>query len=334
MNNITLNRQKYSTEDTDSWYTPYEYVEEECDYYTSQFYDKKILCNCDDPIESNFTQYFIRNFHNLQLKELVCTAYYPSHIQETQMIDPDRLPLKISDKLTKGYVLRVTPKLFGLSGQLSYEVNELGGHGDFLSGECIQLLKDCDIVVTNPPFSGFRQLFEEIQRYHKQYLLVANQNCITYRSIFSSIMNNQARVGYRFGNMRFRVPNDTVPRQSRFWIDSSGQKWRSLGNSIWLTNLSVDNSFRRLQLIKSYNPNDYPKYDGQDVIHVQSVRDIPGDYLGKMAVPITYLKYHNGRQFEIVGKADHGSSLDEYDLFKPILNGVERFKRLVIRRKS
>ena len=335
MNNITLNRQKYGSEDTDSWYTPYELVEEECEHYIDQFEGKKILCNCDDPIESNFTQYFIKNFIRLGIDELICVAYYPSKINSVMSPSVKDIPVQIPENFTKGYFLRVKPKWYGVAGigeQLSYELQELDGHGDFLSGECIQLLKDCDIVVTNPPFSKFSMLFEEIQRYNKQYLLIANQNCITYRSIFSAIKNGLAKVGYRFGNMNFRVSSDTIPRKSRFWIDSTGQKWRSLGNAIWLTNLKVDNSFRKLQLVKNYDPSIYPKYDGQDVIHVDTVKDIPCDYIGKMAVPITYLKYHNGKQFEILGKADHGSSLDEFDLFKPILNGMEKFKRLIIRR--
>ena len=137
----------------------------------------------------------------------------------------------------------------------------------------------------------------------------------------------------RFGDMKFRVPADTKPRKTRFWIDDTGQKWRSLGNAMWLTNLDTQKRYKELKLTKKYKPEDYPKYDNFDAINVRKVTDIPMDYNGIMGVPITYLKYHNELQFEIVGEANHGSD-NEFDLFKPKINGKELFKRILIKRRN
>ena len=192
-------------------------------------------------------------------------------------------------------------------------------------------MKECDICCTNPPFSLFASLFSLLIKYEKQYLLIGNQNAITYKEIFPYIKENKAWVGYRFGDMSFRVPDDTEPRNTRFWVDESGQKWRSLGNAMWLTNLDMPKRHQELILTAHYESEKYPKYDDFDGINVQKVADIPMDYFGIMGVPITYLKYHNGEQFEIVGEANHGSD-NEFDLFKPRVNGKELFKRILIRR--
>jgi len=210
-------------------------------------------------------------------------------------------------------------------------IEKLKGSGDFSSDECIEYLKECDICCTNPPFSLFASLFSLLIKYEKQYLLIGNQNAITYKEIFPYIKENKAWVGYRFGDMSFRVPDDTEPRSTRFWVDECGQKWRSLGNAMWLTNLDMPKRHQELILTAHYDPEKYTKYDDFDGINVQKVADIPMDYFGIMGVPITYLKYHNGEQFEIVGEANHGSD-NEFDLFKPKVNGKELFKRILIKR--
>lgn len=212
-------------------------------------------------------------------------------------------------------------------------IKKLIGDGDFRSNECIEYLIEADIVVTNPPFSKFIELFSLLTKYNKQYLLISNQNAITYKEIFPYIKNNKARVGHHFGDMSFKVPADTEPRRTRFWIDSSGQKWRSLGNAMWLTNLDVTKDRIKLNLEYSYNKERYPKYDNYDAIHISRVSEIPFDYYGIMGVPLTYLKYHNDNEFEIVGEANHGSD-NEYDLFKPQINGKEIFKRILIKRRK
>ena len=212
-------------------------------------------------------------------------------------------------------------------------VKKLKGDGDFRSDECVRYLKEADIIVTNPPFSKFIDLFSLLIKHEKQYLLIGNQNAITYKEIFPFIKNGQAWIGYRFGDMSFKVPNDTQPRKYRFWVDESGQKWRSLGNAMWLTNLDTERKHQQLILTCKYDPEKYPKYDDFDAINVSRVLEIPSDYTGIMGVPLTYLKYHNDSQFEIIGEANHGSD-NEFDLFKPRIKGKEIFKRILIRKKN
>ena len=346
--NSILNSAKYSSNNTDEWYTTYETIAEELEHYTEQFYGKIVLCNCDDPFESNFCYYFMKNFNKLQLKKLICTSYSGSKIDQVK----DNVQMTVDMFLDsgepvtggQGYVLTIT-KIPGNVGEevddltikktLSKKgvVKKLEGNCDFRTDECIKYLKQCDICCTNPPFSLFADLFSLLVKYDKQYLLIGNQNAITYKEIFPYIKENKAWVGYRFGDMAFRVPADTEPRNSRFWIDESGQKWRSLGNAMWLTNIDIERRYHKLDLTKHYDPEVYPKFDNFDGINVKKVADIPVDYDGIMGVPITYIKYHNGSQFEIVGEANHGSD-NEFDLFKPKVNGKELFKRILIRRKD
>lgn len=346
--NSILNNAKYSADNTDEWYTTYDTIEEELAHYQNQFRDKIVLCNCDDPFESNFCYYFLRHFNKLQLKKLICTSYAGSKIDEIH--DNAQLTLDLYDTdgnpviVNQGYVLTVT-KMPGEKGkEVSDEViknvlknqnivKKLSGNGDFRSPECVKYLKECDICCTNPPFSLFSSLFSLLVKYDKQYLLIGNQNAITYKEIFPYIKENKAWVGYRFGDMAFRVPADTKPRKTRYWVDESGQKWRSLGNAMWLTNLDTKRRHQELILTQQYSPEKYPKYDNFDAINVRKVTEIPMDYEGIMGVPITYLKYHNEAQFEIVGEANHGSD-NEFDLFKPKVNGKELFKRILIRRKN
>lgn len=344
--NSILNNAKYSSANTDEWYTTYETIAEELLHYREQFRNKVVLCNCDDPYESNFCYYFLKHFNQLQLKKLICTSYVGTKITQIQAnskLSVNKKNVKGKNKYSKnGYVLIVT-EMPGKNGEeVSDEIiktviekegtiNKLNGSGDFSSDECIEYLKECDICCTNPPFSLFASLFSLLIKYEKQYLLIGNQNAITYKEIFPYIKENKAWVGYRFGDMSFRVPDDTEPRNTRFWVDESGQKWRSLGNAMWLTNLDMPKRHQELILTAHYESEKYPKYDDFDGINVQKVADIPMDYFGIMGVPITYLKYHNGEQFEIVGEANHGSD-NEFDLFKPRVNGKELFKRILIRR--
>ena len=345
--NSILNNAKYSSDNTDEWYTTYDTIAEEVSHYQEQFNGKIVLCNCDDPYLSNFSYYFLKHFNQLKLKKLICTSYAGSKIGQLQ--NNNQLTLDLFDNngntifLNHGYVLTVSQIPGKNDEEVSDEtikkvledkkvVRKLLGTGDFRSDECIAFLQECDICCTNPPFSLFSELFSLLIKYNKQYLLIGNQNAITYKEIFPYIKENKAWVGYRFGDMAFRVPDDSKPRKTRFWIDESGQKWRSIGNAMWLTNLDTQRRHQKLVLTKHYNPQSYPKYDNYDAINVRKVCDIPLDYDGIMGVPITYLKYHNESQFEIVGEANHGSD-NEFDLFKPIINGKELFKRILIRRK-
>ena len=329
--NSILNKARYSSNNTDEWYTDYKTIENEVKHYESQFNGKKVLCNCDDPYESAFAKYFLKNFNCFKLKKLVCISYAKSAMHSSEdgrglLLEVDKMPYFTDGDLNNDKIFEALNS--------NGSIKKLIGDGDFRSQECINYLIDSDIVVTNPPFSKFTELFSLITKHDKQYLLISNQNAITYKEIFPYIKNNKARVGYHFGDMAFRVPDDTEPRKTRFWVDEFGKKWRSLGNAMWLTNLEVSNdSGKKLVLTHSFKEENYPKYDNFDAVHVYRVSEIPMDYYGIMGVPLTYLKYHNDKMFEIVGEANHGSD-NEYDLFKPQINGKETFKRILIKRRK
>ena len=335
-----LNLQIAKNTKDDEFYTTYETIENELSHYKHHFKGKTVLCNCDDPFESNFCKYFLKNFNILGLKRLLCTSYASSKVLGTQLflLDADNEPLKNS----RGYVLDVT-KFENDHDVISDEyienwlkrtrcIKKLKGDGDFRSSECIDYLQMADIVVTNPPFSLFKDIVSLLVKHKKKYLLIGNQNALTYKEIFPLIQNNIAWTGYQFGDMKFRVPLTSEPRETRFWIDKTGQKWRSLGNAMWLTNLDIDRRHKFLKLTKKYSPDEYPKYDNFDAINVKRVQDIPMDYTGIMGVPITIINKYNSSQFEIIGEANHGSD-NEYDLFKPTINGKQIFKRILIRNK-
>lgn len=346
--NSILNNARYSSNNMDEWYTPYEIIEEELNHYITHFIGKTVLCNCDDPFKSNFSYFFMKNFNKFHLKKLICTSYFDSKIGQIKNNSQPTLDM-LWEKFncsngSQGCVL-IIDKMPGKDEEivddetikkiLSIEgtVKTLNGNGDFRTDECVQYLEQCDICCTNPPFSLFTELFSLITKYNKEFLLIGNQNAVTYKEIFPYIKENKVWVGYRFGDMAFRVPADTEPRKTRFWIDETGQKWRSLGNAMWLTNLDTKRRYQELVLTDRYTPEKYPKYDNFDGINVRKVTEIPMDYDGIMGVPITYLKYHNESQFEIVGEANHGSD-NEFDLFKPKVNGKELFKRILIKRRK
>ncbi|MBR2199466.1 MAG: adenine-specific methyltransferase EcoRI family protein [Bacteroidales bacterium] len=322
--NTNLHRAKRCKDD--EFYTTYETVLDELSYYKEQFKDKIVLCNCDDPFKSNFCKYFLDNFNMLGLKRLICTSYTPWEPVQTD----ETGKLTISFQPNFGKILDITE--VNEDFDLNSSVKELKGNGDFRSKECVEYLKICDIVVTNPPFSLFKKLFMLIMQYKKQFLIIGNQNALTYKEIFPLVQNNQVWTGYQFGEMKFRVPADSEPRSTRYWVDETGQKWRSLGNAMWLTNLDNERRHETLKLIQKFNPEIHPKYDNYDAIHVRNVTEIPFDYKGIMGVPITIINRYNSEQFEIVGEANHGSD-SEFDIFKPTINGKETFKRILIRNR-
>ena len=315
----------------DEFYTTYEEIEREVSNYVSQLEGKTILCNCDDPFESNFCKYFIKHFNEYKLKRLICTSFGNSKIAGTQ--------LHIFEEITNGFVLDVHSiskndlKQFSLDTIVKkIGVKKLNGNGSFDSDECIELLKESDIVITNPPFSQFRNFVSLITEYKKKFLIIGNMNAITYKEIFPLVQNNKAWLGYHNGDMSFRVPADSEPRKTRFWIDETGQKWRSIGNAMWFTNLDVSYRHKKLKLTETYTPNKYPYFDNYDAINISKVAEIPLDFSGIMAVPLTILTKYNPDQFEIIGEANHGSD-NPYDLFKPTIGGKDIFKRILIKNK-
>lgn len=339
MANKNTNLQKAKKNKYDEFYTTYETIEKEISHYVSQFDGKIVLCNCDDPFESNFCKYFLKNFNVLKLKRLICTSISSPEIESTQY---KLFEENVKAKKENGYVLDLD-KIGDDNSELSDDfissflrksqvIKRLKENGDFRSSECIEYLKESDIVVTNPPFSLFKEIVAEIRKYNKQFLLIGNQNALTYKEIFPLIKNNLVWTGYQFGEMKFRVPSSSEPRKTRYWVDEKGQKWRSLGNAMWLTNLDNERRHEKLKLVKKFDKSFYLKYDNYDAINIRKITEIPKDYHGIMGVPITIINKYNSEQFEIVGEANHGSD-NEYDLFKPTINGKEIFKRILIRNK-
>ena len=324
--NTNLHRAKKTKDD--EFYTTYETVANELSKYKEQFTNKVVFCNCDDPLKSNFCKYFVDNFNFFGLKRLICTSYISSESLQTELLEIHKSQPKTEQKY--GKILDITE--INDNFNLNKSVKWLKGNGDFQSDECTELLKECDIVVTNPPFSLFKKFILQIMKHNKKFLVIGNQNALTYKEIFPLVQSNQIWTGYKFGEMKFRVPANSEPRSTRYWVDETGQKWRSLGNAMWLTNLDNERRHETLKLFHKFNPQIHQKYDNFDAIHVRNITEIPFDYKGIMGVPITIINRYNSDQFEIVGEANHGCD-NEFDFFKPTINGKETFKRILIRNK-
>ena len=290
MANKDLNKAKAAKQD--EFYTRLEDIELELKHYRHHFKGKVVLCNCDDPRCSNFFRYFTLNFEVLGLKKVIATCYKNQDVDLFSQHDCEKAVYQIYEGDKNG-----NRKV----DEEEIDVKPLKGDGDFRSQECVELLKVADIVVTNPPFSLFREYIAQLIQYKKKFLVIGNQNAIKYKEIFPLIQSNQIWLGIRSGDMAFTVPNDSEPRATRFWIDERGQKWRSLGNTCWFTNLEHNKRHDEIPLFKKYSPNDYPKYVNYDAIEVSKVCDIPCDYDGVMGVPITFMDKYNPNQFEIVG---------------------------------
>lgn len=288
--NASLSRAKTNKED--EFYTQLEDVERELKHYRKHFKGKIVYLNCDDPRVSAFFHFFSYNFEKFGLKKLIATCYknqerdlFSEHDSRRAIFleyegdkDGDRIP-----------------------GDDEIEVNFLEGDGDFRSREAIELLKQADIVVTNPPFSLFREYVAQLIEYDKKFLILANQNAITLKEIFPLLKDEKMWLGANSGDMSFRVPDHYTERATRFWTDDTGQKWRSFGNMCWFTNLDYRKRYEDLILYKTYNTEEYPAYDNFDAIEVGTVAAIPKDYEGVMGVTPGFFTKHNPDQFEIVG---------------------------------
>lgn len=258
-------------------------------YYKKQFKDKVIYCNCDNPYESNFFKYFVENFNDLGLKKLIATNYKNQYIPVAYKAEI--VEVKNTDKVFEN------PK---------NKLTTLKGNGDFRSDECIELLKGADIVVTNPPFSLFREYVAQLMEYKKKFLIIGNINALTYKDIFPLIKENKIWIGYNSPN-EFRVPNCYSIRTKNYRVDEKGNRYISFACIRWFTNLEVSKRHENLTLYKKYNPEEYPKYDNYDAINVDKTSDIPYDYEGAMGVPITFIDKYNPEQFEIIALGIVGS---------------------------
>ena len=316
----------------DEFYTSLEDIEKEMKYYREQFYGKTVFCNCDDPFESNFFKYFALNFNTLKLKKLICTCYAGSPIVYEQLSLLDVKPLKISEETpNKPYKIEINEipdsnddgatDLTDVEYLIKNKENTLSllkGDGDFRSEECIELLKESDIVVTNPPFSLFREYVEQLEKYNKKYLIIGNVNAIAYRDFFHLIKDNKVWMGASIhsGDREFRVPNSYPLNASSSRIDEKGNKYIRVKGVRWWTNLDYKERHEKLILYKHYNPNEYLKFDNYDAINVDKVSDIPCDYKGMMGVPITFLDKYNPEQFKIIASSQTGCHPDEMVLKK------------------
>ncbi|MDR2903878.1 MAG: adenine-specific methyltransferase EcoRI family protein [Clostridiales bacterium] len=293
----------------DEFYTQLPDIEAEMRHYKEQFRGKVIFCNCDDPYESNFFKYFAMNFNFLGLKKLIATCYNGSPVAGGQLsLFGETTPAhkieiaEVKDENADGAV-----DLADVEYLLKNKKNVLApldGGGDFRSDECIALLKEADIVVTNPPFSLFREYVAQLMEYEKKFIIIGSKNAISYKEVFKLIMENKLWIGNGFpnGNAFFRVPAD----YSREWAsgvynqETGLVKFRNVG---WFTNLDLPKRHEYVTLYKQYTPEEYPTYANYDAIEVSKVSDIPMDYDGEMGVPITFLDKYNPEQFEIIGSS-------------------------------
>ena len=333
----------------DEFYTQITDIEKELRNYKPYFRDKVVFCNCDDPYESNFFKYFALNFNQLGLRKLIATCYDGSPVSGNELLldfgstvdNPKKVAYKVeitevTDANGDGainladiqYLMRNDKNVISI----------LQGNGDFRSPECVELLKQADIVVTNPPFSLFREYLAQLDQYNKQFVIVGNTNALTYKEVFRMFQSDRIRTGYTNFNvgMFFEVP-DTY---EKFHHIENGKKMARVSTSCWFTNLPVKKHTEDLVLYKHYTPEEYPKYDNYDAINVNTYTDIPCDYEGVVGVPITFLDKYNPEQFEILGATEsegkgfsNGLWNENSGVAQALIKGERVYKRIFIRRK-
>lgn len=285
----------------DEFYTRLSDIENELTHYKKHFKDAVVLCNCDDPAWSNFWRYFHMNFDTLGLKKLISTHY---------------------DAKKSSYKMEYAG---GDDNNISAGViTSLPGDGDFRSPECIELLKQADIIATNPPFSLFREYVAQLVKYDKKFVIIGNMNAATYKDVFPLLKNNKVWFGFNY---------------VKEFIQPDGNS-KKFGNILWYTNLDITKRHEELNLIEKYNPDRYPRYDNYDAINVNKVVDIPCDYAGVMGVPLTFLDKYNPGQFEIIGVDEScgvglsmGLFIDGSRYKQCYANGRSIYKRIFIKKK-
>lgn len=315
MANKNLNQAKNAKKD--EFYTQLVDIENELKHYKEHFKDKVVLCNCDDPRVSNFFHYFSYNFEKLGLKKLITTCYKNQERDLFSQNDSERaIWLEYNGDKNDNRV--PDPDEIG--------INYFQGDGDFRSKECIELLKQADIVVTNPPFSLFREYVAQLIEYDKKFIIIGHQNAITYREIFPLIKENKIWLGYGFkgGAGHFISKYEdiaTAGNHKEGMIRVSGVNW--------FTNLDIQKRHEDLILFKKYVADEYPSYDNYDAINVNKTSDIPNDYYGIMGVPITFMDKYNPNQFEIIDTSTIAMSKGA-----PYVNGKRIYERILIRRRQ
>lgn len=328
----------------DEFYTQLSDIEKELRHYKQHFKGKVVFCNCDDPYESNFFKYFAMHFNSLGLKKLIATCYVGSPIAENEIglfkdgyIADEPIPKK--GKRAIQFRISEIPDMNG-DGAIDLRDAELlikkrhpyrilhGDEkylaGDFRSKECIELLKEADIVVTNPPFSIAREYVQILMEYRKEFLIIGDLNWITYKEIFPLLKNNLVWLGYN-SVKQFMQANGSL---------------KKFGNKLWFTNLDIKKRHDLLDLYKEYDEEEYPKYDNYDAINIDKTAEIPCDYDGIMGVPISFLDKYNPDQFEIIGMSANGAVPNYIKLpwatkhNNPFINGKPIYQRIFIKRKK
>jgi len=286
----------------DEFYTQIEDIEKELFNYKKYFKNKTIFCNCDDPEESHFWKYFSSNFEFFGLKKLISTHY-----------ESDKPSYKLE-------IVKDTNK-DGKINNLDTIKTQLKQNGDFRSPECIEILKGADVVVTNPPFSLFREYVAQLVEYDKKFIIIGNQNAITYKETFRLIKDNKVWLGYT-NPKEFLQPDNTI---------------KKFGNICWFTNIETKKRTEDLILYKNYNEKEYPKYDNYDAINVDKVKDIPCDYGKVIGVPITFLDKFNPKQFDLLGimnsgEINKGIRYEDTPHGGPLVNGIKKYQRILIKK--
>ncbi len=314
----------------DEFYTQLEDIERELNHYKEHFKNKVVYCNCDDPRVSNFFHYFSYNFEKLGLKKLITTCYKNqsrdlfSDNQSDKAIWLEYSGDKNGDKIPN-------PEEIG--------VHELQGDGDFRSQESIELLKQADIVVTNPPFSLFREYVAQLVEYDKKFIIVGHQNALTYKEIFPLIKENKMWLGYGFRGGASHFINNHYEDYATATDRKEGMI--RVSGVVWYTNLDIAKRHEDLMLYKQYSPEEYPKYDNYEAIEVSKTKDIPIDYSGVMGVPITFMDKYSPMQFEILGATEsegkgfsNGLWDEKSKVSQPLINKKRAYKRIFIRNKK
>ena len=285
----------------DEFYTQISDIESELRYYAEHFAGKVVYCNCDDPRVSNFFHYFSYNFARLGLKKLVTTCYKSREPGLFSRHDAERAIMLEYDGFREG---DVTPRAEDIG------ISTMESDGDFRSKECIELLKQADIVVTNPPFSLFREYVAQLMEYEKRFLIIGNMNAVTYKEFFPLIKDGRVWLGasIKSGDRTFGVPDHYPLDAATAWIDDDGNKFIKVKGVRWFTNLDFPQRHEDLILYKSYSPEEYPAYDNYDAINVDKTTEIPMDWDWAIGVPITFLDKHNPEQFEILGITDRDNN--------------------------
>ena len=337
----------------DKFYTQLEDIENELRHYREFFKGKTILCNCDDPFESNFFKYFAANFNAFELKKLITTSYADSPIAGLEInLFPDNKTAYMTEVTElKDWTGDGRESIYDVEFAIKhgiYKTQTLIGDekycaGDFRSKECIELLKEADVVVTNPPFSVFREYVAQLIEYDKKFLIIGNINSITYKEIFPLIMQNKMWLGYGMGRAisGFIVPDDYELYGTEARLED-GQRIVATNQCLWYTNIETPKRFWEIPLWAKYSPEKNPRYDNYDAIEVSKTAEIPVDYFGVMGVPITFLDKYDPRQFEILG---HTSSSDLNPAVEALrtdpkhrnrgrINGKEKYDRILIRRRQ